>query len=275
MDVVAAFLNPDIDETIFVRLPPVREDDGEAEWDIPWLDRERRIVMFRKALYGLRRSPRLWWLHIHNFLLSIGFTQSAHESNLYTKRGHIAILLYVDDLLIAYNDTEVARDVKLQLSHQIQDEGHGRSQAGLWVSRSPESLAKALYCRKKAYIQEVVRRFGLDNDRDDDIPRKPRYGSGPRRTKKRTRTYHTPMDLTVEVYDRPIEDIRQYQSIIGSINVRGTRNSPRCCLRRYRTREVRGSTPPDAPHGRRSPAAVSQNNVGSGPSLPAAKSTNP
>ena len=70
MDVVAAFLNPDIDNTIFIRLPPARDED---EWDIPWLDRQRRIVMLRKALYGLRRSPRLWWLHIHEFLISMGF----------------------------------------------------------------------------------------------------------------------------------------------------------------------------------------------------------
>jgi len=77
LDVVTAFLNPVIDcETVFMSLPP-----GMA-----WVDPRFKRVQFvrlRKALYGLRQAPRLWYEEIHRFLLSIGLVQSTVDSNLY------------------------------------------------------------------------------------------------------------------------------------------------------------------------------------------------
>src|SRR5205807_5218356 len=92
LDVVTAFLNPVIGwETVFMSLPP-----GMA-----WVDprfKRGQFVRLRKALYGLRQAPRLWYEEIHRFLLSIGFTQSTVDSNLYYGKG-ILLLLYVDDIL--------------------------------------------------------------------------------------------------------------------------------------------------------------------------------
>src|SRR5467141_1953110 len=47
MDAINAFLHCDLDETVFVRMPPGFEKKG-------------RVLRLRKALYGLRRSPLLW-----------------------------------------------------------------------------------------------------------------------------------------------------------------------------------------------------------------------
>ena len=225
MDVVAAFLNPDIDETIFIRLPPSK--DSEDEWELPWLDRTSRTVMLRKALYGLRRSPRLWWIHIHEFLLSLGFEQSAHESNLYTK-PNVAILLYVDDLLIAFNPecSYAMLEVKDSLlnKYQMKDMGEARRFVGIEITRTydDQGLLSTMILSQNAYVSEVIKRFGLGNDSGHDVVRDPKYGYGMQRIKNRTGTYHTPMDLKIDidngaVDDQPMQDVRLYQSIIGSI----------------------------------------------------------
>lgn len=56
-DVITAFLNGVLgdDEHIYIRLP-----DG-------------RVAKLRRALYGLRRSPRLWYEELSRFLATINF----------------------------------------------------------------------------------------------------------------------------------------------------------------------------------------------------------
>jgi hypothetical protein len=56
-DVITAFLNGhmDADENVYIRLP------------------DKRLAKLRKALYGLRRSPRLWYKELSRFLATIGF----------------------------------------------------------------------------------------------------------------------------------------------------------------------------------------------------------
>jgi len=58
-------------------------------------------LLLRKAMYRLKQAPRLWFEDINVYLLSIGFRQSAEDPNLYLQPG-ILLILYVDDLLIAY-----------------------------------------------------------------------------------------------------------------------------------------------------------------------------
>ena len=94
LDVVTAFLNPEIDEDVYMILPEGIPDAGT-------------IVKLRKALYGLKTAPRLWNQEINGFLISLGFTQSLADPNLYIKQsidnsGSIFLILYVDDMQIFY-----------------------------------------------------------------------------------------------------------------------------------------------------------------------------
>jgi len=93
-----AFLNPDVDdETLFMELPegwPEHGPNGGSD--------EVTVVRLRKALYGLKPVPHLWYWHIHAFLLSLGFMQSEADPNLYIRNlGEMLLLVYVDDMLFA------------------------------------------------------------------------------------------------------------------------------------------------------------------------------
>jgi hypothetical protein len=89
-DIVSAFLNPEIDdEDIYMTLPGGCQER---------LDAPNIIVRLRKALYGLKEGPQLWHDNINAFLLSLGFTQSSADPNLYLRCDGILILLYIEDI---------------------------------------------------------------------------------------------------------------------------------------------------------------------------------
>jgi hypothetical protein len=66
---------------------------------------QRTCLRLVKNLYGLSVAPRLWYQHICEALLQQGLKQSATDSCLlYSKT--IMIVLYVDDLGIAYSNKQ-------------------------------------------------------------------------------------------------------------------------------------------------------------------------
>lgn len=73
MDVVTAFLNGTLKETIYMQQPP-----GFITADNPHF-----VCRLRKSLYGLKQSPRAWYEEVDSFLRSIGCTRSALDPNLY------------------------------------------------------------------------------------------------------------------------------------------------------------------------------------------------
>jgi hypothetical protein len=73
MDVKSAFLNGDLKEEAYVRQPPSYAVAGE----------EGKVYRLRKALYGLRQTPRAWNAKLDATLKKMGFKQSVHEAVAY------------------------------------------------------------------------------------------------------------------------------------------------------------------------------------------------
>ena len=87
------FLNGIIEEEVYMEQPERFEIN----------DQKTHVCRLKKALYGLKQAPRAWYGTIDGFLMSLGFTKSKGESNLYYKvdeDGMLILLLYVDDLFL-------------------------------------------------------------------------------------------------------------------------------------------------------------------------------
>jgi len=69
MDVVTAFLNPEVDGDVYMVTP----DGIEVPAGGPL------VCKLRKSLYGLKHAPRLWYEHIDNFLRSLGLLRSEYD----------------------------------------------------------------------------------------------------------------------------------------------------------------------------------------------------
>lgn len=88
LDTVNAFVHTDLDETIFIRMPPGYAKQG-------------KLLRLNKALYGLRRSSLLWQQKLINILKSFDLTEILQEPCVMRKNG-IICFFFVDDIVFAF-----------------------------------------------------------------------------------------------------------------------------------------------------------------------------
>ena len=81
-------------------------------------DRKTHVCKSKKALYGLKQAPRTWYDRMDSFLMSLGFTKSKEDSNLYFKvedKIPVILLLYVNDLFLT-GEEEIITNAKRRLA---------------------------------------------------------------------------------------------------------------------------------------------------------------
>jgi len=88
MDVKSAFLNGDLENEIFMRIPPGVEAKEEQVW------------LLHKALYGLKQASREWYLKLKGRLEELGFKRSNADHGVFTKIIDGEPFLIVDDFLL-------------------------------------------------------------------------------------------------------------------------------------------------------------------------------
>ena len=114
MDVRIAFLNGLVKEEVYMEHPLGFETH----------DRKTHVCKLKKALYGLKQAPRTWYGKMDSFLMSLGFTKSKADSNLYFKvegERPVILLLYVDDLFLTGYDAQN----KEETFRRVRDKGPG------------------------------------------------------------------------------------------------------------------------------------------------------
>ena len=80
------------------------------------------VCKLKKDLYGLKQAPRAWYGGIDSFLISLGFTKSKADPNLYMKVKDdepVILLLYVDDLFLTGNEKQNI-DCKKKLAEEFE-----------------------------------------------------------------------------------------------------------------------------------------------------------
>ena len=92
MDVKTAFLNGDIDETIYM-VQPENFVSG---------DTKKMVCKLKKSIYGLKQASRQWYYKFHQVIISFGFEMNMVDDCIYHKYSgskHIYLVLHVDDIL--------------------------------------------------------------------------------------------------------------------------------------------------------------------------------
>jgi hypothetical protein len=80
------------------------------------------VCKLKKSLYGLKKSPRMWYQKFHTYILGLGFVRSRVDHCVYSKQvgnNLIYVVLYVDDMLLLRNNMDVIKKVKLQRSSKF------------------------------------------------------------------------------------------------------------------------------------------------------------
>ena len=151
LDVNNAFLNGDLYEDVYMQLPPGFGGTGE-----------NRVCKLHKSLYGLKQASRQWFIKLSNALKAAGFTQSWSDYSLFVRRrqgNFTALLVYVDDVILAGNNLEDINAVKTFLSNcfKLKDMGVLRYFLGIEVARSKQGL---VLCQRK-YALEILEDSGF------------------------------------------------------------------------------------------------------------------
>lgn len=111
LDISPAYLYADIDETLYVRAPP-------------HMKMKDTVFQLRKSLYGLKPSGANWYNLIKSYLVqTVGRREMLGWPCVFTKRSDNAILiiyLFVDDMILFTNSTNLSTDAMEQLKSRFQ-----------------------------------------------------------------------------------------------------------------------------------------------------------
>ncbi|XP_031275380.1 uncharacterized protein LOC116133837 [Pistacia vera] len=198
MEVYNAFLHRDLHQEIYMDLPPGLRRQGE-----------NTICRLQKSLYGLKQASRQWNEKFSKALTGIRFVQSKHDYALFTwnkGKTFIALIIYVDDILITGNDETGIKSLKEHLNRQfrIKDLGEPKYFLGIEIARSPAGIS---LCQRK-YVLELISNSGLSRCKPSIIPVE-------RNTKLTTQEYDS--GISSSENDPPLEDLTKYQRLVGRL----------------------------------------------------------
>ena len=157
MDVKTAFLHGELKKDIYIQQLEGFTTSGEEDY----------VFLLKMSLYGLKQPPRQWYKRFDSFMISHDFKRSSFDNCVYFKRcndvSFMYLLLYVDDMLITTKSKEKIRTIKAKLNNEseMKDLGAAKKILGMKIMRN--RVARRLSFSKKRYIENMLRRFNMQN----------------------------------------------------------------------------------------------------------------
>jgi hypothetical protein len=163
MDVKTTFLHGDLEEEIYMKQPEGFVVKGKKELD----------CKLKKSLYGLKKSPRMWYQKFDTYILGLGFVRSKVDHCVYSKQvgNHfIYVVLYVDDMLLVENNMDVIKEVKSQLSSKfdMKDLGAANFIMGMEIKR--DHANRKLWLNQRKYVEMILQRFNMHGSKLVKVP---------------------------------------------------------------------------------------------------------
>ena len=188
IDFSSAFVQAKLEEPVWIHLP--RGFRSEKQSSI--------CLQLVKSLYGLSVAPRLWYEHVVAALLQLGFKQSATDQ-CFLYRPTIIIVLYVDDLGIAYSNSEDVEEFFANLANmgfEFTREGSFTDFLGIKFERDEANNTVTL--TQKGLIQKIIAATGMEDCNPNWTPA-------------------TQQALGIDPDGEPMNETWSYPSIVGML----------------------------------------------------------
>ncbi|CAH2100381.1 unnamed protein product [Euphydryas editha] len=153
VDVTTAFLNGNLNETIYMEQP-----EG-------FCTNNEKVCLLQKSIYGLKQSSRMWNVRIHNVLCNNSFVQSKNEPCVYyirTQDDFVIVSLYVDDCYLFYSKDSQCKNKLLEVlktEFNIKNLGPIQNYLGIRVTRDRKN--KTLTLDQSVYVKSILNRFNM------------------------------------------------------------------------------------------------------------------
>jgi hypothetical protein len=121
-----------------------------------------KVCKLQKSLYGLKQASRQWFAKFSSTLISHGFIQSKADYSLFSRSqgsSFIALLVYVDDIVIASNDVSAVSDLTVYVNSvfSLKDLGPLKYFLGLEVAR----IDKGIVVSQHKYALDILEDSGV------------------------------------------------------------------------------------------------------------------
>ncbi|KAL5562467.1 hypothetical protein UlMin_032214 [Ulmus minor] len=137
-----------------MKLPPGYDSTGVS---LP----KNAVCLLHKSLYGLKQASRQWFSKFSGVIISLGFRQSPSDHSLFVRnsnRHFMALLVYVDDVIIASSDQQAIVKLKADLNKEfkLKDLGDLKYFLGLEIAHSTAGICVS----QRKYVLDLLSEFG-------------------------------------------------------------------------------------------------------------------
>ncbi|KAJ0844964.1 putative RNA-directed DNA polymerase [Helianthus annuus] len=159
LDIKTAFLHGNLEEKIYMKQPQGFEDT----------DKPDQVCLLKRSLYGLKQSPRQWYLRFDGYMVSKGFKRSEYDTCVYYKeydtQEFIYLLLYVDDMLLACKDKGQISATKrmLMAEFNMKELGEAKKIMGMEIHR--DRGLKQIKLSHYSYLKKVLTNFHMNDSK--------------------------------------------------------------------------------------------------------------
>ncbi|PKU62438.1 Retrovirus-related Pol polyprotein from transposon TNT 1-94 [Dendrobium catenatum] len=163
MDVKTAFLNGYLEEIIYMKQSKGFIIEGQ----------EQKVCKLQRSIYGLKQASRSWNIRFDEAIKFYGFDQSLNEHCVYKYfKNQIVVLLilYIDDILLIGDNTELLFEVKKWLIKQFKMKDFGEASFILGIKLIRDHKNKILALSQAFYIEKILIRFEMQNSKKGNMP---------------------------------------------------------------------------------------------------------
>ncbi|XP_062118465.1 uncharacterized mitochondrial protein AtMg00810-like [Humulus lupulus] len=169
LDINNAFLNGDLNEEVYMQLPPGLTLPSSLSTD------SNLVCKLHKSIYGLRQSSRQWYKKLFEALLQEGFKQSQADYTLFTRGTNdqfIALLVYVDDIVLTGPNLATLHQLQASLHQKFKLKALGplRYFLGFEIAKGKDGL----FLSQRKYTIQLLEDTGYAGCKPAKTPMDPR-----------------------------------------------------------------------------------------------------
>src|SRR3954451_14254666 len=132
-----------------------------------------KVCKLQRSIYGLKQASRSWNQHFDKVIKNFGFIQNYKEVCIYKKVSGSSIaflVLYVDDILLIGNDTELLESIKSYLNNSFSMKDLGEAMYILGINIYRDRSRRLLGLSQSTYIDKVLKRFNMSEVKKGFLP---------------------------------------------------------------------------------------------------------
>ena len=162
MDAKSAFLNGDLKEEIFIKIPPGQDRPKGHVW---WL---------RKALYGLKQVSWEWYTKVHEVMVGLEYKDSIADKCVFIcvdANGHLIIVsIYMDNFLFISKSLKFVELSKSEMSSHFEIKNLGPAKWILQIELNHNISNSITILSQSQYTKEILEYYGMADSQPVKMP---------------------------------------------------------------------------------------------------------